>query len=165
MAGGLLQVELQTPRIGKRPLARIHEAANRSAMLAHVLTNLRKHFEDNPLTRPGGPYGFKARTRKYLKRKLAATGSTAPNVYTGRMREIVLANPEAKITATQHRSRFVAPGALHFPLSPARRRQYLAEMEVVTEFERGNLGRLQAARVREGISAHIQNDRRRTKSG
>jgi len=160
----LVKVELDTPKIGKRRLATIQREANRATMLYHAQTNLPKHFEENALTRPGGPYGFKRRSKKYLIRKARATGQTAPNVYTGRMREIVLANPENKITATQHRSRFVAPGALHFPLSPDRRKQYLAEMEVVTDYERGNLSRLQAAAVRRGIDDHLKSDRRRNRT-
>lgn len=160
----LLKVELDAPKIGKRALATIQREANRAVMLYHATTNLPKHFEENTLTRPGGPYGYKPRTRKYLARKQRQVGHARPNVLTGKMRDQVLLNPATKITATQHRSRFIAPGAVHFPLSTDRRQQFLDELQVVTEFERGNLSRLHAARVRAGIEGHLKTDRRRNRT-
>lgn len=112
---------------------KLYTARGHAKVMRHVLRNrmefwksemLPTHFQNNELTRPGGGYGYEARSAKYQIRKARKYGHQRPLVRTGRLEGVVRAN--STITATQHKATFRAKG--YFPMTQQMRR----EIEVVT---------------------------------
>ena len=91
-----------------------------------------KHFQDIPETRPGGTYGYRARTEKYQARKQKSQGHRKPFVYQGRFERDVLGS--TRITATSNkwrmRGRFSAKG-----LSASKQAQFKRELSAVSPRE------------------------------
>ena len=102
--GGTITSELLTAR----GISQIQRIANRVTMVEHKTVNLRRRFENNELTRPGGPLGYAKRTARYQKRKARTKHHQKPNVFSGELRAAVLSS--ARVTATQTRARLIARG-------------------------------------------------------
>lgn len=92
-----------SPLLTQRMHAKLAREALRRAAHYHLHTRLGKHYKDIPETAPGGAYGYRRRTKKYLDRKRKKRGHQLPNVYTGSERNFV--RNTGRITATQNRSR------------------------------------------------------------
>lgn len=157
-----LSLEIRRTGIGfddaevtKRTHARLVRDALRSSAEHHVAFHLPKHFEDNPSTRPGGPYGFKRRGSKYLQRKQRLVGHQIPNVLTGRMRISVIGG--VKITATQNRVRIYLRN--YFAMTPER----WAEVTAITPGEFRKLRQVAAASYRDAAALPENRRQRRIK--
>lgn len=122
----------QAENVTNRRHAQIARESLRWGMVQHITKRLGDHFKQNSKTAPGGAYGFKARQKKYVERKVKRFGPDAanPNVRTGRMKRYIRANALGRITATQHRSRVRMSS--YFPMTPERRK----EMEVIASQEK-----------------------------
>ena len=127
--GGTVTSEILT----SRGLGQIQRIANRVTMVEHRTVNLKRRFENNELTRPGGPLGFTPRTKRYQIRKAKSKGHQRPNVFTGDMRAAVLGS--ARVTATQKNARVVARGTGSSRLWNDRRE----EIEAVAPVEESRL--------------------------
>ena len=119
--------DLVTERTHKRILKQV----NREIGVLHRNRTLKKHFENNAETRPGGDYGYEARTKKYQIRKAKKKGHQKPLSFTGDMRRVVTGS--SRITATQHRWRVYARTGKKLNLQLGQ--QIKNELEVVSEAE------------------------------
>lgn len=79
---------------------------NREIALYHARAKLPQHFEEEGYSL----YGFKRRSRKYNDRKMRLYGHKKPNVFSGDLRDIVLATAPASVTATRNVGRIHAKG-------------------------------------------------------
>lgn len=113
--------------IGARHHNRISRAVLHAIAQEHLALHVKRHFEDNPSTRPGGPYGYRKRSAKWNAFKQRVFGHQIPNVATGAAMISVLGS--SRITATKDRSRlYLKPG---HPIHAYQR----AELEAMTPGE------------------------------
>ena len=119
--------DLVTERTHKRILKQV----NREIGVLHRNRTLKKHFENNAETRPGGAYGYEARTKKYQIRKAKKKGHQRPLSFTGEMRRTVTGS--SRVTATQHRWRVYARTGKKLNLQLGQ--QIKNELEAVSEAE------------------------------
>lgn len=119
--------DLATERTHKRLLKQV----NRDIAVLHRNRTLRKHFENRAETRPGGEYGYAARTKKYQIRKAKKTGHQRPMVFSGDMLRTVTST--SRITATKDKWRVYARTGKKF--RPLLGRQIKDELEAVAESE------------------------------
>lgn len=145
--------DFESEGVTKRTHARLIRDALRAASEYHVAFHLPKHFEENPSTRPGGPYGYMRRTSAYMKRKQGMVGHQIPNVLSGRMRISIIGG--AKVTATQHRSRIRLRN--YFAMRPER----WAEIKAITPGEYRKLQQVASAHYREAMSRPENRRKRR----
>lgn len=148
--GATIESELLTTR-GIRQIANI---ANRTTMLEHKVQRLAGRFENNALTKPGGPLGFGKRTAKYQKRKARVKHHQRPNVWSGELREKVLSS--ARVTATYRQAKLIARGTTTSRLRDARR----AEIEAIAPSENADMQRTWIETVSQ-LSEQPQYQRRR----
>lgn len=95
--------------IGKVHHNRISRSVLHAIAQEHLAFVIPKHFEENPATRPGGPYGYRKRSAKWNRLKMRLYGHNRPNVATGAALSSVLGS--SRITATKDRSRlYLKPG-------------------------------------------------------
>lgn len=92
-----------------------------------------KHFENRSETRPGGAYGYEKRSKKYQIGKARRKGHQRPLVYSGRMKQAILAN--TKITSTPTRGTVKARN--YFPMKVERRQ----EIEAISAAEANELAK------------------------
>lgn len=123
----LLSLQIERKDIGVRLHNQIMRAVLHSVAQHHLAFNMPLRFADVPATKPGGVLGFKGRTRKWQKRKMAMVGHNIPNLLTGALRASVLGS--SRITATKDRARLYVKA--HRPL----RDQQRAEMESMSAGE------------------------------
>lgn len=123
----IVSMTLTRGEVTERTHAKMARESLRAASEYHVAFHMPKHFEDNPSTRPGGPYGYKHRTKKWLAIKARKVGHQIPNVLTGRMRAAILGG--VRIAATQHKTTIRFRN--YFPMTPER----WAEMKAMTPGE------------------------------
>ncbi len=124
-----LNIEIDEDIITVRKHNQLMKLLLRTAMTKHRNHTLKKHFEHNANTKPGGGYGYSKRAKQYQVHKARKYGRTQPNVYTGKTRSLVIG--ASRITATKDRARLIAKG--HFPMPQAMR----DEIEILTEEEIG----------------------------
>lgn len=123
----MLSMQLERTEVGVREHNRIARASLHYVAQNHLAFNIPKHFEINPSTRPGGPYGYAKRSIGYIKRKKRMVGHEIPNVLTGGLRSSVLAG--SRITATPAKSTLYIKADR--PLNDQRRK----ELEAITPGE------------------------------
>lgn len=123
-----LRFQYDTTLFTKRGHNKIMRLGNRQVARRHRDRRMRRHFENNPDTRPGGAYGYEKRSRRWQILKAKKTGTIRPLVYTGRLRASVLNT--SRITATRKRWTYRARAS--FPLNPERR----DELQAVSPKER-----------------------------
>lgn len=121
--------DLVTERTHKRILKQV----NREIGVLHRNRTLKKHFENNAETRPGGAYGYEARTKKYQIRKAKKKGHQKPLSFSGTMQRNVTST--SRVTATQHKWRVYARIKTTKPLKPLLSQQIKDELEAVAEAE------------------------------
>lgn len=123
----IVAIELKRGEVTARTHAKIARDAYRATSEYHVAFHMPTHFEENPSTRPGGPYGYEQRSERWRNIKQRLVGHQKPNVLTGAMRVAILGG--AKIAATQHRTTIRLRN--YFPMRPER----WAEMKAITPGE------------------------------
>lgn len=130
---------------------------NRQAMTRIRFGFLQRHFENNQFTRPGGPYGYKARTARYQIRKAKTKGHQKPLVFSGRM--LATMTSSARITATQKGGRLTLRN--YYAMTTQRR----SEVENLAESEREEIvQRMERDYVRLAARPEYQRIRRRKSS-
>lgn len=130
----LTSIEVTDVQIPKRTEARIRRDAMRHIAMHHKRVTLGKHFKKVAETEPGGEYGYRARSPRYLKRKIRQGYGDIPNVRTKRLQRYVYSN--SVVTATQDRSRVYMKAP--FPLNEQRRK----ELEAITPKEASDASNL-----------------------
>lgn len=120
----LVSAKMEGQLYTARGHAKVMRFVNRSTIERWRDQMLPTHFENNSLTRPGGPYGYQPRAAKTRRLKQRKFGHQQPNVQTGKLRDEIRRN--SRVTSTQHQGRFKARG--YFPM-PAQQRR---EIEIVT---------------------------------
>ncbi|WP_350198838.1 hypothetical protein [Gimesia maris] len=108
----------------------------RDTMERHKNVGLPQRFRQGPKTRPGGEFGFKARTRKYQRRKSKLKGHLKPNVWTGETRtkaSLSVVRATAKVARLYFRA--------SFPMTLERRNEFermsrLEQYKYVKTFKR-----------------------------
>lgn len=123
----LTSIEVTEVQISKRVEAGCRRDAMRHIAMHHKRVTLGKHFKKVTETEPGGEYGYKARSSRYIKRKIRQGFGDISNVRTKRLQRYVYSN--SVVTATQNRSRVYMKAP--FPLNEQRRK----ELEVITPKE------------------------------
>jgi len=118
----------QSELVTNRNHPRFVRAALERVARFHVRERMQEwKFSKNPLTAPGGPYGYKARGKKYLERKRRKFGTDAPWYRTGRAKTYLGRN--YRITKTQYSATLYLKN--YFPMKDEMR----AELESMTPSE------------------------------
>lgn len=133
MAVPLTHVDIERPEaLTPRQFAQALNAALRQGARHYLLHDFGKHFKDVPENQPGGGYGVKPRSAKYLARKRRRKGHTIHNLLTERTRNAMRnSGLNGGITATSTRgARLKMRGA--FPM----RLQMRRELEAMTAEEK-----------------------------
>lgn len=120
---------IETEMLTKRGVSQISRQANRLEMVSHKVNRLPLHFQNVPEARPGGAWGYKARSRKYQIRKARKHGHQRPLVFSGELEQAVLRS--AKVTATTTRARIIARGSRKSNLTT----QFREEIEAISSAE------------------------------
>jgi hypothetical protein len=120
---------IETELLTKRGISQISRQANRLEMVSHKVNRLPLHFQNVPESRPGGAWGYKARSRKYQIRKARKHGHQKPLVFSGELEQAVLRS--AKVTATATRGRISARGSRKSNLTT----QFRDEIEAISSRE------------------------------
>lgn len=97
------EVAAMLTRDGFASLAR---HCNRETALYHARAKLPYHFTEQGYAL----YGFRRRNAKYTERKVRIYGHRNPNVFSGALRDIVLATAPGSVTATRNVGRIHAKG-------------------------------------------------------
>lgn len=123
----LIALRIERTEVTQREHNRITRVCLHAVAQNHLAFVVPKHFQINPSTRPGGPYGYAKRSRKYEEQKRRKFGHSLPLVYTGNAMASVLGG--SRITATQDKVRlYLRPGH-------AIGEQQRAELEAMTPGE------------------------------
>lgn len=117
-----VRAEIKRFELSARDNARLLRDLNREVLTKHSIEVIPKHFESNAQTRPGGEWGYRARTSKYNKTKRKKHGHAKPNVYSGELLKAVLANRKP-VRATQYRATLTTRGTNEHRLADFQRRE------------------------------------------
>lgn len=131
--------EIKRFDLSQRAHAALLRDLNRDLMTQHGAVALPLHFKSNEKTRPGGEWNYKARGIAYTRRKRKITGQSAPNVYSGTLRDAVLSR--VRVRATQHRATMTTSGTREHRMADFQRR----EIEAVSIPEREVYAKWQAS--------------------
>lgn len=153
-----MRIEWNEDLVTERTHARMLKQVNREIGVLHRNRTLKKHFENNAETRPGGAYGYEARTKKYQIRKAKKQGHQKPLVFTGDMQRVVTGT--SRVTATQHRWRVYARTGKRLTLQLGQ--QIKDELEAVAEAEISHYISLMGKRYAQ-LSNRPENRRKRRK--
>ena len=117
-----------------------------------------KLFEDIPATRTGGTYGYKARRKKYQRRKEKEKGHRKPFVFDGRFARDLIASTRIKATPNKWtlRGRFSGRG-----LKGSQQAQFKRELSAVSPAEIQDIIRWMRKRYVE-LANRPENQRQRT---
>lgn len=95
----ILSLQIERTEVGVREHNRIMRATMFAVAYKHWKETIPKHFENNPSTRPGGPYGYRKRSKRWEKLKDRKGGANKrPNYFTGALFNTVMSG--SRITAT-----------------------------------------------------------------
>lgn len=145
---------IESNLVNKRTHGVLMEKLNRQAMTRIRFNYLPRHFQVNENTRPGGGYGYTARTGRYQIRKAKTKGHQKPLVWSGKMLISIMSS--SRITATQKVGNLYVRN--YMPMSPQRR----SEVENLAPAERVEITeRLQRDYVRLAALPQYQRKRRR----
>lgn len=98
----LTSIEIKDDAVTDRTAAKILREGMRKIAHEHRMVTMGKHFQKNAETSPGGGYGYKPRSSKYVERKLRKYGTDIPNVRTGALMRHTKTG--SYVTATQYKS-------------------------------------------------------------
>lgn len=126
----------------------------RESLEHHKQVILPRHFKHVPETTPGGAYGFRKRSDRWLKKKKRMGKPDEPNVFTGGLRSRVLG--ASKVRATFRRGTLTAKAP--WPLTTRRR----SELEVVSNREQERMTKkIEKGYVKRANSPEFRRKRRR----
>ncbi len=131
--------------LSPRPHAKIMREVMRETGNRHATQRIKRHFQRNKWTTPGGPYGYAKRTGRTLNRKRKlGVDPFRPNYQTGKLYAAILAS--SQLTATQYK--WTWKGRNNYPLKADRRRELQAiSRDEITE-DTTLMGRLYVQKAR-----------------